>query len=307
MKAVQFAEYGGPEVLRVVEVEAPHAGAGQVRVAIHAAGVNQIDWKIRAGHMREVIPMTLPAGMGLDGAGIVVEVGEGVRGTAIGDAVFGSGVSTYAEYAVLSSWTAKPARLSFEEAAGYPVAVETAIRVLDLVGVQPGETLLVSGAAGGVGSAVLQIARHRGIKVIATASERNRAYVSSLGATATTYGDGLVERVRAVAPKGIDAALDIAGSGVIPELISLTGEPKKVLSIADFSAPKLGAQVSDTALNMAGALEEAARLFVAGAFRIPVAKTFSLAQTGEAQSMSAAGHVVGKLVIKVSRAPAVQD
>jgi len=300
MKAVQFAEYGGPEVLRVVEVEAPHAGAGQVRVAIHAAGVNQIDWKIRAGHMREVIPMTLPAGMGLDGAGIVDEVGEGVRGTAIGDAVFGSGASTYAEYAVLSSWTAKPARLSFEEAAGYPVAVETAIRVLDQVGVQPGETLLVSGAAGGVGSAVLQIARHRGIKVIATASERNRAYVSSLGATATTYGDGLVERVRAVAPKGIDAALDIAGSGVIPELISLTGDPKKVLSIADFSAPKLGAQVSDKASNMTGGLEEAARLFAAGAFRIPVARTFSLAAAGEAHAMSAAGHVVGKLVIQVA-------
>ena len=300
MKAVQFAEYGGPEVLRVVEVEAPHAGAGQLRIAVRAAGVNQIDWKIRAGHMREMIPMTLPAGMGLDGAGIVDEVGGGVRGTAVGDAVFGSGASTYAEYVVLSSWAAKPARLSFEEAAGYPVAVETAIRILDQVGVQPGETLLVSGAAGGVGSAVLQIARHRGIKVIATASERNRDYVLSLGATATTYGDGLVERVRALAPKGTDAALDIAGSGVIPELISLTGDPKKVLSIADFSAAKLGAQVSATATNMAGALEEAARLFAAGVFRIPVAKTFSLAAAGEAQSMSAAGHVVGKLVIKVS-------
>jgi NADPH:quinone reductase-like Zn-dependent oxidoreductase len=300
MKAVQFAEYGGPEVLRVVEVGEPHAGAGQVRIAVRAAGVNQIDWKIRAGHMREMIPMTLPAGTGLDAAGVVDEVGDGVRGIAIGDAVFGSGSATYAEHAVLSSWAVKPARLSFEEAAGYPVAVETAIRILGQVGVQPGETLLVSGAAGGVGSAVLQIARHRGIKVIATASERNRDYVSSLGAIATTYGEGLVERVRALAPKGADAALDIAGSGVIPELISLTGDPKKVLSIADFSAPNLGAQVSSVAVNMVGALAEAAQLFTAGAFRIPVAQTFSLAAAREAQAVSAAGHVVGKLVIKVS-------
>jgi NADPH:quinone reductase-like Zn-dependent oxidoreductase len=244
--------------------------------------------------------MTLPAGMGLDAAGVVDEVGEGVRGTTVGDAVFGSGTATYAEYAVLSSWTAKPAGLSFEEAAGYPVAVETAIRILNQVGVQPGQTLLVSGAAGGVGSAVLQIARQRGIKVIATASERNQDYLSSLGATATTYGDGLVERVRALAPRGLDAALDIAGSGVLPELILLTGDPAKVLSIADFSAPKLGAQVSSSAANMAGALAEAANLFAAGAFRIPVARTFSLGVAGEAQTLSAAGHVVGKLVIKVS-------
>jgi NADPH:quinone reductase-like Zn-dependent oxidoreductase len=197
--------------LRVVEVEEPHAGARQVRIAVRAAGLNPIDWKIRAGHMRELIQMTLPAGMGLDAAGVVDEVGEGVRGTAVGEAVFGAGSATYAEYAVLSNWAAKPASLSFEEAAGYPVAVETAIRVLNQMGVQPGETLLVSGAAGGVGSAVLQIARHRGIKVIATASERNQDYLSSLGATATTYGDGLVERVRVLAPKGIDAAIDIAG------------------------------------------------------------------------------------------------
>jgi NADPH:quinone reductase-like Zn-dependent oxidoreductase len=300
MKAVQFAEYGGPEVLRVVEVDEPHAGAGQVRIEVRAAGVNPIDWKIRAGHMREMMPIALPAGTGLEAAGVVDEVGEGVSGISIGDAVFGFGSATYAESAVLSSWAAKPAGLSFEEAASYPVAVETAIRIVNQVGVRSGETLLVSGAAGGVGSAVLQIARHRGIKVIGTASARNQKYLSSLGATATTYGDSLVERVRALAPNGIDAALDIAGSGVIPELIELTSDPAKVLSIADFSAAKHGAQVSGTAANKAGALAEAAQLFAAGAFRIPVAKTFSLAAAAEAQIVSAAGHVVGKLVIKVS-------
>jgi len=174
MKAVQFAEYGGPEVLQVVEIDEPHAGQGQVRIAVRAVGVNGLDWKIRDGFMREQMPLSLPSGSGVDAAGVVDEVGAGVSDVAVGDAVFGSGSATLAEYAVLSSWAKKPAGLSFEEAAGYPIPVETAIRILDQVGVQPGDTLLVSGAAGGVGSAVLQIARQRGINVIATASERNQ-------------------------------------------------------------------------------------------------------------------------------------
>ncbi len=300
MKAVQFAEYGGPEVLRVVDVDEPHAGAGQIRIAVRAAGVNGIDWKVRAGHMRDMMPLTLPVGTGYDAAGIVDEIGEGVRGVAVGDAVFGNGSATYAEYALLESWHLKPAELSFEEAAGYPIPVETAVRILNQVGVNAGQTLLVSGAAGGVGSAVLQIARHRGIAVIGTASEQNQSYVASLGATPTSYSPGLVERVRALAPEGIDAALDIAGMGVIPDMIALTGEPKKVLSIADFSAPKLGAQVSAEPLNAAGALKQAAELFATGAFSIPVRKTFLLAEAAAAQALSATSHGIGKLVIKVS-------
>ncbi len=300
MKAVQFAEYGGPEVLQVVEVAEPHAGAGQVRITVRAAGVNGLDWKIRAGYLREQMPLPLPAGTGLDAAGVVDEVGDGVTGVAVGDAIFGSGSATLAEYAVLTSWAAKPADLSFEEAAGYAIPAETALRIINQIGVQSGETLLVSGAGGGVGSAVLQIARDRGIFVIGTASARNQGYLRSLGATPTTYGDGLVERVRALAPNGIDAALDIAGSGVIPELIALTGEPGKVLSIADFSAPQHGAQVSATATNMSDALAEAARLFAAGTFSIPVEKTFSLAEAADAQTASAAGHVTGRFVIVVS-------
>lgn len=299
MKAVQFAEYGGPEMLQVVEVDEPHAGAGQVRIAVRAAGVNGIDWKIRQGYMREQRPLPLPAGTGMDAAGVVDEVGEGVSDVAVGDEVFGSGSATLAEYAVLSRWAIKPAGLSFEEAAGYPIPVETAIRILNQVGVQPGETLLVSGAAGGVGSAVVQIARERGITVIGTASEQNHDYLRSLGAIATTYGDGLVARVRALAPNGIAAALDIAGSGVIPELIELTGEPTKVLSIADFSAPRQGAQISTGGSNATDALTEAARLFTQGVFHIPVAKTFPLAEAAEAQAASAAGHVAGRLVVTV--------
>ena len=299
MKAVQFAEYGGPEVLRVVEVDEPHAGAGQVRISVRAAGVNGIDWKIRAGYMSERMPLSLPAVTGTDAAGVVDEVGEGVDDVAVGDAVFGSGSATFAEHAVLSGWAVMPEGLSFEEAAGYPVPVETAVRILDQVGVRQGETLLVGGAAGGVGSAVVQIARQRGITVIGTASERNQGYLRSLGAVPTTYGPGLTGRVRALAPDGIDAALDIAGSGVIPELIELTGEPSKVLSIADFGAPEHGAQVSADATNAAGACAQAARLFTEGKFRMSVEKTFPLAETAEAQEASAAGHVAGRLVVTV--------
>jgi NADPH:quinone reductase-like Zn-dependent oxidoreductase len=299
MRAAQFATYGPPEVLQVVQVEAPHAGPGQVRIAVRAAGVNGIDWKVRAGYMREMMALPLPAGTGVDAAGVVDELGAGVTGVAVGDEVFGAGSRTYAEYAVLSSWAPKPPALSFEEAAGYPVPVETAIRIINQVGVKLGQTLLVSGASGGVGSAVIQIARHRGVNVIGTASQSNQDYLRSLGAVPTTYGDGLVDRVRALAPDGVDAALDIAGSGVIPQLTELTGDPSKVLSIADFSAPEHGAQVSSASSDSAGALAEAARLSGAGAFHIPVDRAFPLEQCAAAQEVSAAGHVTGRIVITV--------
>jgi NADPH:quinone reductase-like Zn-dependent oxidoreductase len=297
MKAAQFAEYGGPEVLRLVEVTEPHAGPGQVRIGVRAAGVNGIDWKIRAGFMRDIIPLALPAGTGIDAAGVIDEIGAGVTGVAVGDPVFGSGSQTYAEHAVLSSWAALPAGLSFEEAAGYPAPIETAIRIINQVGVKSGQTLLVSGASGGVGSAVIQVAIGRGIDVIGTAGASNQDYVRSLGAIPTTYGDGLVGRVRAIAP--VDAALDIAGSGVIPQLIELTGDPAKVLSIADFSAPQLGAQVSSDTMDMAGALAEAARMFTEGTFRLPVETAFPLRDAARAHAVSQAGHVAGRLIITV--------
>jgi NADPH:quinone reductase-like Zn-dependent oxidoreductase len=300
MKAVQFAEYGGPKVLSVTDVDEPHAGAGQVRIAVRAAGINGIDWKIRSGAMTEQIPLSLPSGTGVDAAGVVDEVGDGVSGVAVGDAVFGSGDATLAEYAVLSNWAIKPGGLPFDEAAGYPSPVETAIRILNQIGVQSGETLLVSGATGGVGSAAVQIARERGITVIGTAGERNQDYLRSLGAVATTYGPGLVDRVRALAPDGVDAALDIAGSGVIPELIELTGEPAKVLSIADFTAPEHGAQVSVAPTDPAAAFAQAARMYAAGTLRIPVEQTFSLEQAAQAQTVSQAGHASGRFVVVVA-------
>ena len=301
MKAVRFTEYGGPEVLEVSEVDEPHAEAGEVRIAVHAAGVNPFDAKLRSGAMQQVIPLAFPAGTGLDASGIVDEVGAGVTDVAVGDAVFGSGSWTLAEHTVLKFWAKKPAALSFEEAAGYPAVVETAIRILDQVGVQPGQTLLVSGAAGGVGTATLQFARARGITVIGTASADNQDYLRSLGAIPTTYGEGWVDRVRALAPDGVDAALDLAGSGVIAELVDLTGDPSRVLSIADFSAASLGAQVSSGATGQVAAFEEAVRLFESGSFTLPVRQTFPLEKASDAHAVSQEGHGRGKIVVTVDQ------
>lgn len=297
MKKVSFAEFGGPDVLQLTTAEEPHAGPGQIRVAVRAAGVNPADWRVREGQVLKAHPVALPAGVGLDAAGVVDEVGEGVEGIAVGDRVFGEGADTYAEFAVLTAWAVMPEGLSFEEAAGYPSVVETALRVIREVGVRPGQTLLVSGASGGVGSAVLQIARERGIAVIGTAGAANQDYLRSLGALATTYGDGWVERVRRLGR--VDAALDLAGSGVIRELVELTGDPQKVISIADLTAPELGVRFSGVAGSVPQALAEAAALIARGKLHIPVEKAYTLAEAAAAHTDSQAGHTRGRRVMVV--------
>jgi len=201
MRAVMFSEYGGPEVLHVADVDAPRPGPGQVRVAVRAAGVNPIDWKARSGVIRDVMPLQLPVVDGREAAGVVDAVGTGVNGVAPGDEVFGFAVGgAAAEEALLDDFARKPAGLSWEEAAALPVAVETSLRVFGILGgVGEGQTLVVNGAAGGVGVAAVQIARARGARVIGTASEANHEFLRSLGAEPTTYGDGMVQRIRALA------------------------------------------------------------------------------------------------------------
>jgi NADPH:quinone reductase-like Zn-dependent oxidoreductase len=299
MRAVTFTEYGDPDVLHVAAVDEPHAGPGQVRIAVRAAGVNPVDWKARSGMMRDVMPVSFPAIDGREAAGVVDEVGPDVTDVAVGDEVFGFAGGAAADYALLTDFARKPADISFEEAAGLPVGAETSVRVFTVLGgLGEGQTIVIDGAAGGVGSAAVQLARARGARVIGTASERNHDFLRSLGADPTTYGEGLVERVRALAPDGVDLAFDTAGQGSVPDLITLTGDPARVATIADFGAAALGAKVTGGGdFRATEALGEAAGLIEAGRMQPPVVRSFPFSQAAEAHRVSQEGHVRGKLVL----------
>ena len=300
MKAIRFHQYGSSEVLQIEDVDVPEPGPGQVRVLVKASGVNPIDWKLRVGYMHAMMPLSFPSGSGCEAAGIIDAVGAGVPATSVGRAAFGKGNNTMAEYAILDEWAFKPDALTFEEAAGISVAAETAARIIGQVGVKPGETLLVSGAAGGVGSAVLQLARVAGIRTIGTASAPKHDYLRSLGAIPTTYGPGLSQRVAALAPDGVQAALDVVDSGIIQELVAITGNPSKVVSISDLTAPQYGVKTSFEPMDKESAtkvLERIAALCVAGSFTLPVAQTFQPQDLAVAHDLSAQGHVTGRLVV----------
>jgi NADPH:quinone reductase-like Zn-dependent oxidoreductase len=296
MRALQYDEYGPPSVLHVGEAPEPHAGSGQVRIAVRAVAVNPWDWKVRRGGVMDVEFPFIP---GSDVSGVIDEVGDGAAAS-VGDAVFGSAVGGgSAEFALVAAFARVPEGLSFEEAAGYVTASETAVRALDTVKVGRGMTVVIAGAAGGVGSAAVQFAVAEGARVIGTASEGNHEYLRSLGAEPTTYGDGLVDRVRALAPDGVDAGVYIVGKGAVRDLIELTGNPKHVVSIADFGAGDLDAHLSTGATRSWHALAEAADLFGQGRFSLPVAQTFRLEDAAEAHRLSEEGHVRGKLVLTI--------
>ena len=305
MKAVRYNQFGGPEVLEIAELPDPHPGPGQVRVAVRAAGVNPSDWKKRRGLMDGELPQT----MGHEAAGVVDELGEGVADVAVGDRVFGLSAegAAQAELAVLSYYAPIPPSLDFPGAAALPAAIETATRALDQLGVGNGSTLLINGASGSVGSAAVQLAVVRGARVIGTASPANHEYLRSLGAEPVAYGEGLVERVRALAPDGVDDALDddaldVAGSGVLAALIELAGGAEHVVTVADFGgAQEHGVKFSsgDVDGRAVHALGEIGALIESGRFSLPVAQTFPLAEVAEAHRVSEQGHVRGKLVLLV--------
>ncbi|MDP9797206.1 NADPH:quinone reductase-like Zn-dependent oxidoreductase [Catenuloplanes nepalensis] len=298
MRAVRYGETGPSSVLHVDDdVPEPHAGPGRVRIAVVAAGVNAWDWKVRSG--RAGIAVTGPRIPGGDAAGVVDEIGDGVTGVAVGDEVLGvtAGGAT-AEHAVLTHWARKPPELPFVTAAGLPTPAETAVRALDALGLATGETLMISGASGGVGLVAAQIARERGARVIGTAAPARHDLLRRLGVIPAAYGDGLVTRLRELAPDGVDRALDAAGHGVVPALIELTGDAARVVSIADFSAH--GARVTDGGEGRSWhALGEAAALVAAGRLEVPVAATFPMAEAAAAHDLSESGHAGGRVVILV--------
>jgi NADPH:quinone reductase-like Zn-dependent oxidoreductase len=219
MPAVQFHEYGGPEVLHVGDAPEVHPGPGQVRVEVRASSVNPLDWKMRAGYLAQGKPMTSPGIVGFDASGVVDEIGEGVDDVAVGDDVFGLGSATAADHALLEVDARKPASVDWAVAAAAGVAAETAIRALDLVGVTAGSTVLIDGGAGGVDAVAAQIAVARGATVIATAGADNHDYLREIGAIPVRYGAGMADRVRAVAPDGVDAVFDVAGKTPVADLL----------------------------------------------------------------------------------------
>jgi NADPH:quinone reductase-like Zn-dependent oxidoreductase len=303
MKAAQFSRFGGPEVLEIVELPDPHPGPGQVRIVVHAAGISATDPKLRAGTL--TFGAKLPQTTGSDIAGVVDEVGEGVTDVTVGDRVFGISDSNAgaAELALLTFRAIIPPSLGFVDAAGLPVALETATRALDQLGVTSGRTLFINGASGGIGSAAVQLAVARGARVIGAASAANHNYLSLLGAEPVTYGEGMAERVRALAPGGVDVALDVAGNGVLPQLTDLAGGAQNVLTLADFSgSQEHGVRFSNGYLDGHAfhALTEVGELIETGRFWLPVDKTFPLAEIAEAHRTSETGHVRGRLVLVVS-------
>jgi NADPH:quinone reductase-like Zn-dependent oxidoreductase len=298
MWALQFDEYGGPEVLHLGEAPEPHAGPGQIRIIVKAASINGIDRKISSGLTSGGKPLKGTGYLGFDAAGVVDEIGGGVTGVAVGDDVFGCGSKTQAEFAVLDSWALKPASVDWSVAGAAGVAAEAAERTLRLLGVENGSTLFIDGGAGGVGAVVTQFAIARGATVIASASQSNQDYLREIGAIPVLYGAGLTDRVRAVPVDRIDAVLDVAGKTPIEDLIALAPEPAQVVSIANFNAGEAGARVTGGSADSQPekALAEAAELLESSKLVIKV-QTFPFSRAAEAYSQLQSGHARGKVVL----------
>src|SRR5437588_2954700 len=300
-KAFGFKGYGGPEVQGFVDVPKPDPGHGELLVAVRAAGVNPADWKLRAGNMREVFPLELPAIFGYEVAGVIEAVGPDVEGLAVGDEVFGSVMGGgYAQYAVVpvQNVARKPAEVSFTNAAALPVAAATAFDGLTQLGLAAGQTLLIVGVGGGVGVAAAQIARNWGIRVVGTASPAKREFVETLGVIHVAYGDGVAERVRAAAPQGVDGVLDLVGGDALRAVAGLVGDPKRLVTAVDpGAAAEFGGHMIERSRD-AHVLEVVAGLAVSGALNPFVTAVFPLDQAGEALAAVESGHAQGNIVLQ---------
>ena len=296
MQALQYRSYGGPEVLTVGPAPDPQPGPGQVRIQVRAVGANALEWKLRGGHLAQGEPLAAPAFLGFEAAGVVDALGEGVTDVAMGDDVFGLGSNTAAELALLDAWARKPAAVDWAVAGGAAVATETSIRALDLLAVGAGSTVLVDGGAGGVGAVAVQVAVARGATVLATAGEHNLGYLAEIGATPVPYGEGMVDRVLALRPAGLDAVLDVAGKSSPTELVRLVPEPPQVVSIANFSGEAGIRSTGGGESDRRAAMAEAARMLEQNQLVIKV-QTFPLARAAEVHQIMESGHGRGKLVL----------
>jgi len=305
-RAVQLESFGGPEALNLSEVLAPQAGPGQIRVRVTAAGLNPMDWFMTSDAQTATrFGLSLPSGFGTDYAGVVDQVGDGVTGFAAGDRVFGGALSrAVADFVVIDATGAiaaneahhTPDGVDDRTAATLTIAGRTAATALAAIGLRPDDTVLIGGAAGGVGVFTVQLARIAGARVIGTGSATSADFLRELGAEPVTYGDGLVDRVRALVPPGITAAIDLYGTE--------TAHAARALGVPDARITTIAAQVDGiTPTNGAnaapGALEEIARLVATGRLRVPIAARFPVEQIRTAVELQAGRHVKGKVVIEL--------
>lgn len=307
MKGIHYSRYGGAEVLEYGEVRDPKVGPDSVLVKVRAAAVNPVDWKCREGYLDSVLDAVFPVVPGWDVSGVVVQPGPAVTEFAVGDEVIGYvredflSRGTFAEYvaAPVRTLARKPRNLTYEEAAGLPLAGLTAYQVLvRTLQVKRGETVLVHAAAGGVGSIAVQLAAHTGARVIGTASERNHDFVRGLGGEPVAYGDGLAERVRGIAPEGVDAVFDTVGGDTLKTSANLLAPEGRLASIADPDVVGYGGRycfVRPDAEDL-GRLSELAEQ---GAVSVHVSEVLPLERAADAHRLNQEGRTRGKIVVTV--------
>jgi NADPH:quinone reductase-like Zn-dependent oxidoreductase len=304
MKAVRFDEYGPVAVLDVRDVPIPEAGAGQVLIRVKAAGINPGEAKIRDGFLHERWPATFPSGQGSDFAGVVERLGAGVTAVAERDEVIGwvDTRSSQAEYVVADAGdlAPRPSHLPWEVAGAIPVVGFTAWAMVRAVDLKPGDTVVVSGAAGGVGSLAVQLARRAGATVIGLAGPSNHDWLKRHDVIPVAYGDGVADRIRSAGPARVDAFLDTFGGDYVElALNDLAVSPERIDSVTrPDAAAKYGIKIDG---NMAGAsaanLETLAGLIAAKELELPIARTYPLAEVATAYTQLAKGHIRGKIVL----------
>jgi NADPH:quinone reductase-like Zn-dependent oxidoreductase len=304
MKAVRFHEYGGIDVLRVEEVEQPAPGAGQVLVEVRAAGIQPGEVMIRKGSRHGRWPATFPCGQGSDLAGVVVEVGPQVRGFAVGDEVLGftHGRASHAEFVVVDDvdMVSRPTGLSWDVAGSLYVAGTTAYACVFAVDPGPADTVVVSGAAGGVGSLAVQLARRRGATVIGLASEGNHTWLKSHGVVPVEYGEGVAERIRQASGGSVDAFIDTFGDGYVELAVELGVRPERINTICDWqAAARVGARTyGEGAAACAVVLGELARLASRGELEVQIARAYPLERVRDAFRELERRHTHGKIVLR---------
>jgi NADPH:quinone reductase-like Zn-dependent oxidoreductase len=302
-RSVIYEKFGGPEVLELKEIPEPHAGPGEVRVRVIAAGLNPMDWGIAArAEAAAMFGIAVPAGFGSDLAGVVDEVGDGVTAFAAGDRVFGGALGrAIADFALLrpavdALWHT-PEGISDEVASTLAVAGATASAALDAIGLDSSDTVLIGGAAGGVGVFAVQLAKLTGATVIGTASESTFGFLRELGALPVAYGPGLADRVRQLAPNGVTAATDLFGTETVEAALELGVAPERISAVAAGPNPPGGVRATGAIAARPDALTQITDAILAGKLMVPIAARFPIEQIRDAVTLQAGRRVHGKVVV----------